>query len=439
MIKKAVLFDLDDTLYDYSKVHKIAIKEVYKLLKEKLNLSYTKVKYLFKLSREEVHRELSGTASAHNRILYFQRLIEKTHEHVDSMFILKLYNTYWDTLLKNMELRPGVLKTLKKLKEEDLKIAIVSDLTTNIQIRKLHKLGISKYVDALVTSEETGSDKPHAIMFLLALNKLKVSPNEALMVGDNTIADIEGANFVGIDTVLLQKGALAKTFKEDYKQPNYTIKNIPELLKVIDKINLSFVQNEGYIKFKCIIKNKTPVSKNKIIDLNIYRNKLYKLKLIGAYSNKIGYGNISIRDKDKKFLISGTTTGNYAKLTNKHYSKVVSYKIKLNTLTCSGAIKASSESMTHANIYECNKNIGAVIHIHNNKLWKKHLYKLPTTPKYATFGTPELAYEIKKLYNNSKFKTKKIAILGGHVSGIIVFGKDLEEAYSIILKYFNKI
>jgi len=95
--------------------------------------------------------------------------------------------------------------------------------------------------------------------------------------------------------------------------------------------------------------------------------------------------------------------------------------------------------MSHAVIYECNKNIGAVIHIHNKKMWEKYLHKLPTTPKYATFGTPELAYELKKLYNTTNFKTKKIAIFGGHVEGIIAFGKDLDEAYNIILKHFNKI
>jgi HAD superfamily hydrolase (TIGR02253 family) len=232
-MKKAVLFDLDNTLYDYDKVHKIALKAVFDLLKKKIKISYSTFLKDFKLAKCEIHRELAGTASAHNRILYFQRLIEKTHSTVKPSLILKMYNTYWNTLLKNMKLRSGVIDLLNKLKKNGFLIAIVSDLTTNIQLRKLEKLKIEKYVDVLVTSEEAGSEKPHAIMFLLALNKLGVEPSEAMMVGDNTVADVEGANFVGLETVLLTKGKLSKTFYEDYRKPNYVIKNISELLKIL--------------------------------------------------------------------------------------------------------------------------------------------------------------------------------------------------------------
>ena len=73
-----------------------------------------------------------------------------------------------------MKLRKGVLKVQKELKEQRIKTAVVSDLTTHIQLRKMDKLRISKYIDFLVTSEEAGSEKPHAVMFLLALiNEIK--------------------------------------------------------------------------------------------------------------------------------------------------------------------------------------------------------------------------------------------------------------------------
>ena len=237
MAIKAVLFDLDNTLYDYDSVHKKALKQVYKVLKKHINLSSARFMKLFELSKQEIHRELAGTASSHNRVLYFQRLIEKTHKTVEPTIILKLYNIYWNTLLNNMKLRKGALEVLRSLKKKGIKIAIVSDLTTNIQLRKLEKLKISRYVDVLVTSEEAGSEKPHAIMFLLALNKLNVSPHKAIMVGDNTIADVEGANFVGLYTVLLCKGKLAKIFSEDYRKPNFTIKDISGVLEVIEKIS----------------------------------------------------------------------------------------------------------------------------------------------------------------------------------------------------------
>lgn len=232
--KKAILFDLDNTLYDYDAPHEKALKAVFKEFKKYIDLPYKKFIKLYFLSREEIQRELSGTASSHNRILYFQRLIEKTKNTVDPKIILKLYNTYWDTLLKNMIISKESIRTLKELKRRGMRIAVVSDLTTEIQLKKLSKLKLSGLVDVLVTSEEAGSDKPHAIMFLLALNKLRVTPTEAMMVGDNTIADIEGANFVGLDTILLKKGKLSRTFEEDYKQPKFTIKKLDELLPIVD-------------------------------------------------------------------------------------------------------------------------------------------------------------------------------------------------------------
>jgi putative hydrolase of the HAD superfamily len=236
MMKKAILFDLDNTLYEYDRPHKKALKEVHKVLNKYVKIGLNEFLKLYEISKTEIHRELSGTASSHNRVLYFQRLIEKTKRTVDAEVILKLYNAYWSSLLKNMRLYKGVLHLFKELKRRNIKIGIVSDLTTHIQLKKLHKLGLSEYVDVLVTSEEAGREKPHPSMFLFALNKLGVLPSEVLAVGDNPKTDMEGANAVGIDTVLLMKGVHAKLPKEDYRKPNFVIKEVSELLDVLERI-----------------------------------------------------------------------------------------------------------------------------------------------------------------------------------------------------------
>jgi len=232
--KKVVLFDLDNTLYDYKPVHEKALNEVYKILKKEIKISQKEFLKLFKISRAEINRELAGTASSHNRVLYFQRLVEKSHNTIESDVVLKLYNAYWDNFLKNMKLKKGVIQTLKKLKQLNIKTAIVSDLTTNIQLRKMSKLGITPFFDVLVTSEEAGSEKPNPIMFLLALNKLNVLPSEAIMVGDNPINDIEGGNSVGLDTILIaNKKSTEFKFNQDYQKPNYSINEIPEILDIL--------------------------------------------------------------------------------------------------------------------------------------------------------------------------------------------------------------
>jgi putative hydrolase of the HAD superfamily len=224
MLIKAILFDLDNTLYDYNYAHKNALNFSYKKLKKHLKISISKFNKLYEISRREIHRELSGTASAHNRVLYFQRMMEKIKGKVEPKLTLDLSDAYWNSFLEHMKLSNGAIDVLSFCKENNIKTAIVSDLTTKIQLKKLEKLNISKYIDTLVTSEEAGSEKPHSIMFLLTLNKLKVMPQDAIMVGDNEIADIEGANFVGLTTVLLKKNVFS-VHKDDYRRPHFIIEN----------------------------------------------------------------------------------------------------------------------------------------------------------------------------------------------------------------------
>lgn len=192
--------------------------------------------------------------------------------------------------------------------------------------------------------------------------------------------------------------------------------------------------DEGYIKFNCDWIKAGPIDSNLIQELNVWRDTLYKLGLIGVYNNGIGFGNLSFRIENNSFLISGSATGNLKKLNENHYSLVTDYDLLNNTLTCTGPIKASSESLSHAAIYEYSPRINAVIHIHSISLWEKLKNKVPTTSEKATYGTPEMAFEIKRLFKETLVTDEKIIVMGGHQEGIIAFGKTLEEAGKILLE-----
>ena len=140
-----------------------------------------------------------------------------------------------------------------------------------------------------------------------------------------------------------------------------------------------------------------------------------------------------MRCDKKTFLISGTATGGLSTLNESHYSLVTNYNLSTNTVTCEGPLKASSESLTHALIYECAETINAVIHIHNLNLWNKLIYEVPTSNEKIAYGTPEMANEIKRLFDETTLIKEKIIVMGGHQEGIISFGKDLEEAGNILL------
>jgi L-ribulose-5-phosphate 4-epimerase len=188
------------------------------------------------------------------------------------------------------------------------------------------------------------------------------------------------------------------------------------------------MQDEGYIKFHCMWIEKDLPYNEYIDDLNKWRDRLYMQKLIGAYPDGVGYGNISIRLPDLSFLITGTATGSLKKLSDNHYTQVTGYDLSHNQITCKGPIMASSESLSHAIIYDALANANAVVHIHSKPLWKKLVDNVPTTSPEVEYGTPEMANEIKKLIDSTSLKDDKILAMAGHEDGLIAFGKDLAEA-----------
>ncbi|MBV8886286.1 MAG: class II aldolase/adducin family protein [Chroococcidiopsidaceae cyanobacterium CP_BM_RX_35] len=196
--------------------------------------------------------------------------------------------------------------------------------------------------------------------------------------------------------------------------------------------------DEGYIKYRCRWIHSKPLHVDEIIEINKWRNKLHQLGLIGQYNNGISFGNISIRYKQAgKFIISGTQTGLLLCLTPFHYTLVTDVDIDKNCLTCQGPIKASSESLTHAAIYNASSAVNAVIHVHHLELWKRLMNKVPTSSVDLSYGTPEIAKEIIRFFKEDNLIEEKILVMGGHEEGIISIGRNLSEAGEILLKYYN--
>jgi L-ribulose-5-phosphate 4-epimerase len=189
-----------------------------------------------------------------------------------------------------------------------------------------------------------------------------------------------------------------------------------------------------YIKFTCEHAGAEIVPFGGFAELNAYRRKLLQLRLIGVDANGIGFGNLSIRDGTaNNFYITGSATGGIAELTLADCARVVAYDFKRNWLRCAGAAIASSESLTHAAVYESDARAGAVIHYHDSKLWTALLNQAPTSSKAVEYGTPEMAYEVLRLFKLTDVKSRKILVMAGHEGGIVTFGRDLEEAFAVLM------
>ena len=179
---------------------------------------------------------------------------------------------------------------------------------------------------------------------------------------------------------------------------------------------------------------------DRLAELNACRRKLLSLRLVGLDANGIGFGNLSIREgATRSFYITGSATGGLAKLSLEDWVRVVGYDFKKNRLRYEGTAVPSSESLTHAAIYESDASVSAVIHCHDSALWRTLLDRAPTTSKSVAYGTPEMAFEIMRLFQVSAVRTQKIFVMAGHQDGIVAFGNNFEDAFDVLMRVREKI
>ena len=202
------------------------------------------------------------------------------------------------------------------------------------------------------------------------------------------------------------------------------------------------VIDDGVVKYSLEFEQTEALAINECNEIEEIRQRLYALGLIGAYDNGIGYGNISLRYKNsKEFLITATQTGELKELNQKHYSLVTNVNFDTFKTYAKGCSKPSSESITHAAIYELNKDINAVIHVHNEKLWD---FMLENRNNYlctndTPYGTPEMVEDINNMYKDKDALLNNAFVMKGHFEGVVTFGKDLKEAELSLYKIIEEL
>lgn len=197
---KAIIFDLDDTLYDYETINRIATEKLSAFTCKKFGVTEAEFNEAFLWAKKQTKSLLGETAASHNRMLYCQKTLERLGKNpVDGA--LGMYDCYWDCMLDTMQLRDGTLALLAKLKADKVKIALCTDLTAHIQHRKIQRLGLTAYIDVLVTSEEASVEKPNKKIYELVLQKLNLAPADCLFVGDSQKKDEAGPRTVGMHSI----------------------------------------------------------------------------------------------------------------------------------------------------------------------------------------------------------------------------------------------
>ncbi len=242
---EAALFDLDDTLYPYPPCNEAGKRASFGTFHDLgYDLDRDEFDDVYLAARRETKRELEGTAASHERFLYFKRALRLHAGIHDADAALALGEAYWEGYLDAMEPFAGVENALNELREAEIDLVVVTNLTTRIQLEKLSRLGVDDLFDRVVTSEEVGREKPSALPFTTALAALDRRPSEAVVVGDTVAADVVGGNAIGADTVLFDARAAEGGGRQadagvdveglvGVERPDHVVSSFPSLVEVI--------------------------------------------------------------------------------------------------------------------------------------------------------------------------------------------------------------
>jgi putative hydrolase of the HAD superfamily len=221
---RAVLADLDDTLFDHRHATRAALAHLHISVpafgawpREALEARHADV--LEVLHREVLAGRLSIEAARAER---FRRLLEmagagptreagagpaREHAAADGLEAAaalaqeyrRRYESAWQPV-------PGATALAAALTDAGIALVIVTNNVTREQQLKLDRCGLGPYVSALVTSEDVGVTKPDLRIFTTALDVAGAAPEEAVMLGDSWATDVVGALAAGVRPVWLNRG-----------------------------------------------------------------------------------------------------------------------------------------------------------------------------------------------------------------------------------------
>ena len=398
MFFNAVIFDLDNTIYDYDICHSKALDKVANTLK--CESSDFRKKY--KEATIQAKNELGNTASSHNRFIYFKILSE--HFNVSPEELNYVYCTEY---FKNIKPFKGVIELIKFFKETNIKLCLLTDFLTEYQYKKLRILGLSDYFDVIVTSEELGIEKPSIRSFQYCLNKLNEPANKVLMIGDSIEKDIIGAKKCGIYPFYFFKPVWLASLSVMFEKNRASFSSYTELLSFFKDIKKDINDLSELSRY---FGERFDLTQAAGGNISVKNDKLMMIK-------SSGYCLSDVSNKNGYTIVNNNTYNNIGlkdDVLNGEYNDINNYNVVSD-------IKASMETYMHSYLDKY------VVHLHpiqvNKILIKKDakeiIKKLFPDSIFLDYVTPGVELSKKLLEElQPSFKETKVIFLANH--GIII-------------------
>jgi FMN phosphatase YigB (HAD superfamily)/ribulose-5-phosphate 4-epimerase/fuculose-1-phosphate aldolase len=236
---KYILFDLDNTIYDYENANKIAINLVLSNISENFEIENVKEKYE---KEKKIFQNYCNNASSHNKFIQIKKLFEKCS--IDLNKLSFYYDLYIKTFKNSLKLYPYVLEFLIFCKEYGIKMYILTNNMCKEQIERLKEMNILDYFDKIYTSEEFGIEKPDIKLFYYVIQDINCNKNEIVKIGDNYKNDIEPLIFNEIYSFWFNKNEL--TINKNYLEFN-NYNNLLSLFKEYYSDLKDFLDISNYV------------------------------------------------------------------------------------------------------------------------------------------------------------------------------------------------
>lgn len=227
---KAVIFDLDDTLYDCANTLVESAKR---------RAASAMVKAGFPGTEKAAYEKQIGLQKKLGpKISVFDAMCEEANVNpaLGKKIVDAALAAYNAEEVGKIKLFPGVRQTLGKLKKRGIRLVLVTSGSPARQKRKIKILEIGKLFD-LILIHDIGREMPKEQFLRRPMQKFNLKPNEILSVGDRLFSEIKISNRLGYHTAQFLFGRFKDVpAKSDLEEPDYRISGIPELLKIIDEI-----------------------------------------------------------------------------------------------------------------------------------------------------------------------------------------------------------
>jgi putative hydrolase of the HAD superfamily len=188
---RAVLFDLDGTLYDRDAAMLELARDQFAAFTARMP-GLDAPRFLQRFLELDDHGDTS-------RSDLYRRLADELG--LDNTLAVDLERHFWEAYVRRCEVSSDTWTTLRALRSAGKSLGVITNGQTEWQTRKLNGLGLGDFFDFVMVSEAEGIRKPDPRIFHRGVERCGVTPGEAMFVGDHPDIDVAGAKAAGLAAV----------------------------------------------------------------------------------------------------------------------------------------------------------------------------------------------------------------------------------------------